>query len=174
MTITVETGAIVTGANSYDTIANIRAFLTARGYAVSTDDTAVEALIHRTMDQLDGLDYRGYLTDSDQPQPLAWPRTAVVLDSGVEIGANAIPDQIKKAIAFGVHYLGELAVDTEGAPSKRVVREKVDVLEVEYAGNNEYSAYDEALVLADMPLIANCLKPLLNSGTGATGRIYHA
>ena len=53
MTLIVETGSIVSGANTYVDLADVRAFASARGITVSTDDTTLEQQIIKAMDYVE-------------------------------------------------------------------------------------------------------------------------
>lgn len=74
MVLTVETGAIVAGADSYVSLAVYQAYGAARGWTMGADDTADEVNLRRAFDGINRLwSYLGELESSDQPG--AFPRS---------------------------------------------------------------------------------------------------
>ena len=73
MTLIVETGEIVAGANSYVSVADAQAILTGRGLLT----VVTEAALLQAMDMLSGLEYFGYRVSDVQPLP--FPRSGVTL-----------------------------------------------------------------------------------------------
>lgn len=96
MTIIVETGAIVTGANSYVTLAETRAYALARGVTLSATDSVVEILLVKSMDYLEAQRNRYQGVKMLAAQPLQWPRSGVVVD-GYSVAYNEIPQILKNA-----------------------------------------------------------------------------
>lgn len=98
MTMTVETGAIVAGANSYATEAALDSYWTDRNVSLSSYSTAEKeaALIIATQYVDNNYEYRGTLADEDQP--LVWPRSFVVDARGRSYDANEIPQILKNAV----------------------------------------------------------------------------
>lgn len=105
MTFTVETGAVVTGANAYITVAEFRAWHVDRGVAAAANDTGeygqalIEAAIIKATDYVDKRFepvFKGYKRVHDQP--LAWPRLDVFDLSDYWIESNTIPVALKRAI----------------------------------------------------------------------------
>lgn len=95
MPLIVEDGSGVTGANTYDSLDNIKAFLASLGYSTAND--IVEADVLRTMLFLESRAYQGCKTSEEYP--LEFPRFGVgYYDS------NEIPDRLKQALAIGCHY----------------------------------------------------------------------
>lgn len=114
MTIVVEDGSIVTGANSYVTEAELTAYATARGVTLSGD---TEELLIRAMDYTENLSFRGVKVSSDQP--LQWPRGYVVVD-GYGIDSDEIPDLLKNG-----QMQVAMAIDNGQDPLADVPRQKV-------------------------------------------------
>lgn len=160
MALIIETGAIITGADSYVSVADCDTYHAARGNAAWTGTDAVkESAIRKAVAYLDG-HYRnrlkGIMVDPIN-QLLAWPRYDVVID-GVTIASDTIPQRLKDAQC----ELALIALSADLAPnvSAGIKREKVDVLETEYfagapAGTTVYTAVNN--------LLATLLKPI-NSG----------
>ncbi len=126
MTLTVETGAIVTGANSYISITDFTTYATARGVTLVT---GAEQLLVRAMDYIESLQYIGTKVESDQP--LQWPRTGVYID-GYAFPDDDIPQQLidgQCQVAIAIDQGNDPLIDY--APA--VKRKKVGPLELEYS-----------------------------------------
>lgn len=73
MTLTVEDGSIVAGADTYVTLAAYQAYGAARGWTLGADDAADEIHLRRSFDAINrNWTYRGHLVDEYQVG--AWPR----------------------------------------------------------------------------------------------------
>ncbi|PBS11937.1 hypothetical protein CMZ82_12430 [Lysobacteraceae bacterium NML93-0792] len=122
--LTLETGAGAGNADSYATRAELQARASGYGGALPADGDALDVLLRRAAAQMDGLPWAGLR--ASPWQALAWPREGVP-----GVAPDAIPHAIKAAqcaLAIELH-----ASDTAPAPRGPVIRERVDVLEVEYA-----------------------------------------
>lgn len=164
MALVIEDGTGKNNSTSYITVEEFRAYASARGADLPADDPSCEQLLIQAMDYLEQ-----YTSDTGSPgrykgvkmyttQALQWPRTGAVID-GVLFPSNQIPNQLKSAQA----QLGIEATSFELMPSNNgysVAREKVDVLEVEYAtgGRLSGSTRDPA---PSMPKVDALLRPLL-------------
>ena len=95
MTLTVETGAIVTGANSYVSRADAIAYASDRGVALA-DSTATDAILIKAASYLESYrnKFKGELVSRDQP--LAWPRYDAVIE-GFSWATDEIPRQVVNA-----------------------------------------------------------------------------
>lgn len=157
-TIIVEDGSQVAGANSYMTEAELVTYAADRGVTL-TGDTSV--LLIQAMDYIEGLNFKGYKTIVDQN--LEWPRSYVVIDGWNEVDSDEIPQALKNGLAATA-----IAIDQGNSPlqvyQRSTVREKVDVLEVEYQAGSSSQNID--------PNISNALKDLLRSG-GSSGFPVH-
>lgn len=126
MTITVETGAIVTNANSYISTADFTTYATARGYSLVS---GAETLLIQAMDYLESQRFIGVKYTEDQA--LQWPRSGAYID-GYLFAYDDIPQQLINAQCEIA-----MAIDAGNGPlediSKQTKREKVGPLEVEYA-----------------------------------------
>jgi len=81
--------------------------------------------------------FRGVKTATDQP--LQWPRTYVYID-GTLFASDDIPDELKNAVC----QLAVEAVSIDLQPNlggRTVTKQKVDVVEVEYAARGAASDY---------------------------------
>lgn len=158
--LTIETGAIIAGADSYVAVTECDTYHSARGNSAWTGTDAVkEAALRKAVAYLDG-HYRnrlkGVMVDPVN-QLLAWPRYDVVID-GVTLASDTIPQKLKDAQC----ELALIALSADLAPnvSAGIKREKVDVLETEYfacalAGATVYTAVNN--------LLATLLKPINSS-----------
>lgn len=163
MTLVVEDGSLVRGANSYVSFADGTAYLADRGITTEVD---VGHLL-RAADYINsfGDRFKGYQVLGENRTALStmqWPRSYVFLD-GLSIGYlpnNEIPDLI-------IHAQVETALeiannrDPLGTVSARQVkRQKVDVIEVEYdtsVGAGGQAVFDHRRVMS-------LLSPLLKGG----------
>lgn len=136
MTITVETGAIVTGANSYVSIADCQTFATARGVDLTGQTSAqMEAYLLKAMDYIEAKRdrFQGFLVDEDQP--LQFPRYDVWVD-GFYVESTTIPQILINAQCQLVMdaYSGEtLQPNRVVGASGDVIRQKAGSVEVEYS-----------------------------------------
>lgn len=163
MALVIEDGSLVAGANSFVTVAEVRAFAEVRASTLPVADGDVEAACIRAMDYINAFrdKFKGIKVAASQA--LQWPRVGASVD-GFELAQTEIPGVLKDAQC-------QLAVDAAALdlqPSgdgREVIREKVDVLETEYrpgAGGNPQPALTKARAM---------LEPLLRSGGGlAVGR----
>lgn len=141
MSLIIETGGIVPGANSYASLATVSAYHLSRNnaaWAAETHDEVQEAAILRAMDYIEaqnwlGMAYSGPVGGVGY-QPLQWPRVDVYV-GGFELAYDEIPPKVISALceAALVELVtpGALSVALERGGS--VIREKVDVIETEYA-----------------------------------------
>ena len=140
MTLVVENGSIVSGANTYASVATADAYHTGRGNTawVDADSEVKEPAILRAMDYIEaqnwlGMAYSGPVGGVGY-QPLQWPRVDVYV-GGFELAYDEIPPKVISALceAALVELVtpGALSVAIERGGA--VIREKVDVIETEYA-----------------------------------------
>jgi hypothetical protein len=153
ITITVETGAVVTGANSFISLADFKVFCDNRGRvyggtpAVYADEVIKAALV-RAGDYLNGLQWRGRKTA--QANPMCWPRCddqiyavtgfenittsiGVVDKDGFIISTSTVPAQVVSAqceAAWALLTGVDLQPNLERGGG--IKREKIDVIETEY------------------------------------------
>lgn len=135
MAIVVETGAGLVNSNSYVEVSDLEAYAAERGETLP-DPSELEPLLHNAMDYLEAIpNYKGLRKTATQA--LAWPRIGVVID-GFQWDSAQIPPQLKRAQL----QLAIEAIEFDLMPSSdgfAVAKEKVDVLEVEYATGGRLS-----------------------------------
>lgn len=118
-------------ADSYATAEQFASRAAAYGWTIPADAPGQEVLLRRAAEAMNALRWKGHKTHAGQP--LAWPRT------DAEVDGEILPDTlIPGPIKYGQMALAaEIHADDIDPPEVRtgpVKREKVDVLEVEYAG----------------------------------------
>ena len=163
MSLVIENGSLVANAVTYASVDDLRAFAAARKSTLPSDDDSLEAALIVAMDFIEGFrtDFKGLKVDPLN-QPLQWPRTGVLID-GAKFPATSIP---KELIAAQCQLAIECAAGVDLMPTgdgRGIVREKIDIIETEYAPNNGG---------APQPIFVKAkafLDPLLNSG--GTGRL---
>lgn len=132
-TIVVETGARVSGANSYVSEATLTTYATDRGVTISGD--TAELLI-QAMDYIESLEFIGLRYTEDQE--LEWPRSGAKKKRIYYYDTDEIPQELKDGLCEVA-----LAIDADNSPlsdlERRTEREKVGDLEVTY-GSGALSA----------------------------------
>jgi hypothetical protein len=129
------TGADPT-ANSYATVDEIKAYLTARG-RTPPDDGTIEGLAVRAMDYIEAQEDRFAGERTSPLQPLSWPRADVIL-YGADLEDNFIPVQLKNAQAQlcfdadDVELMPTLA-GSSGAAGGAIIEETVGPLTTKYS-----------------------------------------
>jgi hypothetical protein len=168
LTIIATPGAV--NANSYVTVAQADAYMAARlnagAWTSATADIKAAALIEaqRSMQTLPWLGQRTGTT-----QALAWPRTEVVdpdSPTGAVYADDIIPQRVQDAqIEWAFEFVRAGTTDIASAdPSANIIREKVDVLEVQYAEPDARPVVG----LARYPRVLGLLSALLAGVGGLT------
>lgn len=138
MPLVIEDGSIVVAADSYVSEAGARAYATKRGESLPVDDAACAILLTKALDYIEALEYRFKGERVDETQPLSWPRTGVTINGRV-IAATTIPQQL-------IALQCQLAIDAQtvnlspNTTGRIVTKQKVDVIETEYAITGDGSA----------------------------------
>ena len=161
MAFVVETGAGVANANSYASVAAADAYATDRGIDnwISQTTTEKQRALIKATDYLEAVyreAWKGYRVTATQG--LSWPRCEVVVDT-FPVEANIVPGAVVNAcVEMALRATtGTALIEDQG---QTVKREKVDVIEVEYA---DYSDPTKRY-----PAINSMLQPyLLSSGATA-------
>ena len=148
MTLVVEDGSKVTGANTYITLAEFKAWADARGVNYSSDGHVTENIL-RAMDYIEELMFIGVKETRDQA--LQWPRVDVVID-GYALDVGEIPKELKNA----TYELVKAIIDGDNKLNpveRQVTKEKVDSLEVTYKSNAGMQRHTPAVTRALRKLI---------------------
>lgn len=146
--IIVEDGSGVANANSYVSLEQQKQYALSRGLTLPDTDEAIESLMHQAVDYLQyNYQYKGEKTYPDAE--LEFPRTGIK-----GYASDQIPTRVKNAQM----QLATLAYTNDLAPvtSSGVVREKVDVIEVQYSDGGDVTSFQ-----SDM--IDNILSPFTQS-----------
>lgn len=132
-TLVVETGAVVSGANTYASAADFSTYLSNRGVSFESLVGSSEQTLIMAMDYLETREFIGSKASKDQP--LQWPRSGVFID-GFSYTDSEIPELLKK-VQMEIAY----AIDTGNNPNspidRKTKREKVGDIEVEYADDSD-------------------------------------
>jgi hypothetical protein len=148
MALVVEDGTLVSGADSYVTLAEFKVWADKRGVTYGTD-SAVTQQIYRAMDYIESLNFIG--EKSDENQALQWPRDQVVID-GYYIDSDEMPNELKVAVYESIK--AELDGDSRmTASDRRTISEKVGDLQVTYANNAD--------VKRSIPAVTRALRKLI-------------
>lgn len=167
MALVVETGNIVSGADSYLSLADARALAAKYGYALPADDTEAEAALRK------GAMYIGLFESAmcgrrvSAAQSLSFPRTGISL-YGFPVANNVIPDQVKLAqVIAGVEY-GNGADVRASSDGRITTMERVEgAVTVQYANNGNTGATITITAAMD------ALRPLLcGSNNGFSFNVY--
>lgn len=169
MALTVETGAIVPGADSYVDVAYVRDFLSSRGYDLSEDDATIEGHIRIMTDFIDEEDFKGHRIETDQP--LAWPRGAVYLRDDRVLDDDKIPEKLKQAVAWGLLYRTQGNLFEESG-TDNISEAQVSVIKVKFT--NRTQGYEDKTTLSDMVMVYRALSDLLVGGGIDNRRIHRA
>lgn len=148
MALVVEDGSKVTGANTYITLAEFKAWADARGVNYSSDGHVTENIL-RAMDYIEELLFIGVKETRDQA--LQWPRVDVVID-GYALDVGEIPKELKNA----AYELVKAIIDGDNKLNpveRQVTKEKVDSLEVTYKSNAGMQRHTPAVTRALRKLI---------------------
>lgn len=157
ITIIVEDGSGVSGANSYVDLDTARAYAADRGRVLPVDDEAAKALIIRSMDYLESFRAKFQGSKTLASNPLSWPRQCVVLD-----GEDWPDDEIPSLLTAAQNQIIIEAASTELMPTVTgafVTREKVGPIETEYSAAVSTSGQPS------MPAVDALLEPLLSVGS---------
>ena len=162
-TFTVETGAVVTGANSYVPVAFADDYFEIDPNffpiwdALETANKQIFlAWATRILDQK--VQWRGYKADEDSA--LRWPRAGVYDRDKLLIADDEIPEQLKQAVCEVLKFM-QSQDPTTSQDVENVKVMKLDVLEIEFQEGTSQTSLP--------PLINNLLVGLGQWPTGSFG-----
>ena len=130
MALVIESGGVVTGADSFATAAELVTYAENFGKTIPVEVPAQEALLRRAALQMDAMPWKGRAVNRDQA--LAWPR-AEVKRQGWVVRLDEIPPQIKAgqmALAAEIHADDLIAPETK---TGAVVSETVGPISTTFA-----------------------------------------
>lgn len=151
----VEDGTGKPDANSFASVAFADLYFSARNRTewAEIDTDAKEAALILATDYIEATYSQGWKGQkATAAQALSWPRAYVVID-GFDVATNHVPPVLMNAVC-------ELALRANAGPliedqAQRVVREKIDVIETQYA--------DASDPQKRYPLVTRMLAPLTQS-----------
>ena len=173
MALVIEDGSLVAEANSYVSVEMVREFAVSRAITSlpvndSAGNLAIEAACVLAGDYLES--FRGEFKGSKvspATQWLQWPRQNVRVE-GWEVPITTIPKELKFAqCQLVIENLSGVDLSPTG-DGREIIKEKVDVLEVEYAQGSNNSPQPHFVK------VRHFLEPLLDSGSGFTLRSIRA
>lgn len=137
MALTVETGSGVTGADSYVTLAEARAYALSRGVTLPAADADLEVLCRKGTDYLETFRSRFIGAKVNGQGYLQWPRkqsdgTGVVID-GTQLDTVTIPVELKRAQMQAVCEMVSTPDLLPTATGPAVQSETLDVISTTYA-----------------------------------------
>ena len=136
MTLIIEDGSLVSGANSYVSDAEYVAYAAARGKSIGLDATAREIELIKAMDYIEGHRAKFKGDKFTEEQALQWPRAFVQID-GFYIDTDEIPVDLKNAQLAAASILNTEDLLLTGS-NQNIQREKLDKLEVAYFSGGSY------------------------------------
>lgn len=154
MTIVVEDGTVVSGANSYVTHTELATYADDRGVTLTAVQADREALLFNAMDDLKGRCWRGTRIDIDQE--LDFPRANIWRD-GFVLPHDEIPTELKNGqMSLALAAISITLQPAESAQGKGAVIEE----RVEGAVTIKYSDSGRALSTANVPEAESYLRVL--------------
>lgn len=167
MALIVEDGSIVSGSESYCSVAFADDFHAKRGNVAWDNVDDKEAALRKATDYMTQV-YRGQWQGFryKNEQSLDWPRTGVMVDRFRAVLATVVPTEVKWACADLAlrAATGALYADQ----NQKVARKKVGPIEVEYAAGSNQSTQFRAVDAWLMPYLAG------PSSTGASHGLIRA
>jgi len=165
MTLVVETGAIVAGADSYISLSAARTYAASRGISISGVDATAEVQLRKGFDYIEARRLRYQGVKANAGQVTQWPRLYAYLD-GEEIDSATIPAILQYA---QVHVAAAIEAGLDVLPNAAndgfITRSKIGGT----SGMVE-TVYSEQISTTGIPIIRKaeeCLAPLYAS-TGLT------
>ena len=137
MTLVVETGSIVAGANTYVSRADYIAYAATEGVTIP-DEAAADLELIQAARYLDSLEVRLKGARVERDQPLAYPRSGLTIE-GFAWASDEIPRQVilaQMSTALDIHA-GIDPYNPPANPERATKREEIDgAVKVEYFGQD--------------------------------------
>lgn len=138
MTLTVENGTGLAGADAFPSLVAFKAYCDKRGYSYTTDELINQAIVRATAFMSDSFGWAGWRVKGRNAtggaQALSWPRYGVIDDAGYSVPSDSVPVEVIEAtIEIAILELATPGIMTPSyTPSERVKSEKVGKLAIEY------------------------------------------
>lgn len=159
MALIIEDGSLLAGANSFVSVAEVRAYASARASILSDDDADVEVNAIKATDYIKSLSHRFKGQEIEAAQALPFPRLYIVVN-GFDIPSDSVPQNIKDACC-------QLAIESAAGvvlmpttSGQITTKEKVGPLETIYS---DRSAPDGTQLFAAVTAL---LRPFMIGGGG--------
>lgn len=130
MTLIVEDGSIVAGANTYVSDSDYTTYAAARGKTIGSSAATREQELILAMDYIESHRNQFQGTKVSSTQPLQWPRSGVYID-GFLIGSDEIPQDLKNAQIEAAILANSTALLPSGS-TQNVQSEKLGELQISY------------------------------------------
>jgi hypothetical protein len=171
MTLIIEDGSGVPGAESYVTAEELDAFALAYWGAALTGTEAVkEAALRRAGAYLNGLSWMGQKTNGRDGQSMAWPRAWVMDIDGYPVATDEIPEEVKQAqfILARAEITEAGALSPTVTPSKQKTLVAVEGIRWEAAGAGSTATSARAHVTDAMDRLKGLVRAV------GTAQVYRA
>lgn len=155
MSLIIETGAIITGANSFVTAAELVTYAGLRGTTYPATESEQEQLLILAMDYIVSAETKYQGVRSNVSQELPFPRIGVNL-YGFNVASDDIPTTLKNAQIEAALQANASDLLVNGV-IQNVQSEKVDVVEVSYFSGGKWST-------VQLDKVNAYLKPLMKLG----------
>lgn len=165
MSLEVEDGTGLPDAESYQSVAELKAYWDAHGlsYAGKTN-TEIEQAARRGTKYLDANYYERLPGNrvNGRDQALEWPRENVVDDDGVDLPSDELPVELLSAHSEATHreLVSPGSLTPDYVETERVVSEQVGPLQVTYSDQGTESNRPQ------VPMIDEIMRPILLAGPG--------
>lgn len=138
MSLVIEDGSIVAGAESFATVAELVTYAANFGRTIPVDSAAQESLLRRAALQMSAMPWKGGLVS--ELQALSWPRYDVYRENWL-VPSDSIPGQIKAgqmALAAEIHSDDLAPPELKKGP---VVRNRVEgAVDVQYGQASDFTS----------------------------------
>ena len=163
ITITIEDGSNVANANSFVTVAEVRAYAEARGVTLPVADDSLAVMLIKACDYLEAQATRYQGEIANESQALQWPRIDVYLyGSEVAFPSNAIPKELKSAQCAAILAISEgVDIMPNYSAADFVTEETVGPITTKYADPTKVG------IMPTLTAVDSLLAPLF--GSTATG-----
>lgn len=169
MSLIVEDGTMVAGAESYASVSDADTYLSSRGITTWANllQPEKEQALRRATDFMREYPWKGYIIDTEQA--LDWPRQKVYVVNNIEVANDFIPLGVKNAcIELAWRGAGgPLNPDIQGDDTNRFITKKVERVgpvdvETTYASRGSLASPARP----EYPAVVVMLRPYLNTGSG--------
>ena len=162
MALIIEDGSLLTGANSFVSVSEVRAYASARASTLSDNDADVEVSAIKASDYIKSLRHRFKGQEIVAEQALPFPRLNIVVN-GFDIPSTTVPQGIKDACCQ-LALESAAGVDLLPTTSGQITtKEKVGPLETTFS---DRSAHDGTQLFAAASAL---LSPYMTGAAGAGG-----